>query len=93
VSVPARPDVPRELRLLGSTTDEAQAAVEKFLDDAILAGHPAVRLVHGRGTGALRRAVTAYLRSHPLVSGFRPADPRDGGTGVTVVELGEEPQT
>ena len=92
VSVPARPGVPRELRLLGSTTDEARAAVEKFLDDAILAGHPAVRLVHGRGTGALRRAVTAYLRSHPLVSGFRPADPRDGGTGVTVVDLSEESQ-
>jgi DNA mismatch repair protein MutS2 len=89
VSLPERSDVPRDLHLLGSTTDEARALVEKFLDDAVLAGHAAVRLVHGKGTGALRRTVTACLRGHPLVSTFRPADPRDGGTGVTVVELGE----
>jgi DNA mismatch repair protein MutS2 len=90
VTVPARPDAPRDLHLLGATTDEARAAVEKFLDDAILAGHRSVRLVHGKGTGALRRAVADCLRGHPLVSGFRAAEPRDGGTGVTLVELAEE---
>jgi DNA mismatch repair protein MutS2 len=89
VSFPSRADVPRELTLLGQTTDEARASVDKFLDDAVLAGHPAVRLVHGKGTGALRRTLTAYLRTHPLVSSFRPADPADGGTGVTVVTLVE----
>jgi DNA mismatch repair protein MutS2 len=87
---PARPETPRELHLLGSTTDEARAAVDKFLDDAILAGHHTVRLVHGKGTGALRRAVADCLRGHPLVSAFRTAEPRDGGTGVTLVELHEE---
>jgi DNA mismatch repair protein MutS2 len=87
VSLPAREDVPRELRLLGLTSDEARAAVEKFLDDAALAGHREVRLVHGKGTGALRRAVEGCLRGHPLVGGFRLAEPAAGGAGATVVAL------
>ena len=57
VSLPSREDAPREIHLLGLTTDEARTAVEKFLDDAALAGHREVRVVHGKGTGALRRAV------------------------------------
>lgn len=89
VSTPSRHDVPRELSLLGQTTDEAQAAVEKFLDDAVRAGHTAVRVVHGKGTGALRRAVETCLRAHPLVSRFRAAAPGEGGSGATVVELVE----
>jgi DNA mismatch repair protein MutS2 len=87
VSVPTREDVPRELRLLGLTSDEARAAVEKFLDDAALAGHREVRLVHGKGTGALRRAVEGCLRGHPLVGAFRLAEPAAGGAGATVVAL------
>ena len=87
VSLPTREDVPRELRLLGLTSDEARAAVEKFLDDAALAGHREVRLVHGKGTGALRRAVEGCLRGHPLVSAFRLAEPAAGGAGATVVAL------
>jgi DNA mismatch repair protein MutS2 len=81
--------VPRELHLLGWTTDEARVAVEKFLDDAVLAGHDTVRVVHGKGTGALKRAVEACLRAHPLVSAFRAGRPREGGAGATVVELVE----
>jgi DNA mismatch repair protein MutS2 len=87
VSLPVREDVPRELHLLGQTSDEARAAVEKFLDDAALAGHREIRLVHGKGTGALRRAVEGCLRGHPLVGGFRLAEPAAGGAGVTVVAL------
>jgi DNA mismatch repair protein MutS2 len=87
VSVPTREDVPRELHLLGLTSDEARAAVEKFLDDAALAGHREIRLVHGKGTGALRRAVEGCLRGHPLVAGFRLAEPAAGGAGATVVTL------
>jgi DNA mismatch repair protein MutS2 len=87
VSRPVREDVPRELHLLGLTSDEARAAVEKFLDDATLAGHREIRLVHGKGTGALRRAVEGCLRGHPLVGGFRLAEPAAGGAGVTVVAL------
>ena len=87
VSVPTREDVPRELHLLGLTSDEARVAVERFLDDAALAGHREVRLVHGKGTGALRRAVEGCLRGHPLVGGFRLAEPAAGGAGATVVAL------
>jgi len=81
--------VPRELHLLGRTTDEARAAVEKFLDDAVLAGYDRVRVIHGKGTGALRRAVEATLRAHPLVASFRAGAPAEGGTGATIVELVE----
>jgi DNA mismatch repair protein MutS2 len=87
VSLPTREDVPRELRLLGLTSDEARAAVDKLLDDAALAGHREVRLVHGKGTGALRRAVEGCLRGHPLVSAYRLAEPAAGGAGATVVAL------
>ena len=87
VSLPVREDVPRELHLLGLTTDEARAAVEKFLDDAALAGHRELRLIHGKGTGALRRAVEGCLRGHPLVTSFRLAEPSAGGAGATVVAL------
>jgi len=89
VSLPARENVPRELRLLGLTSDEARAAVEKFLDDAVVAGHREIRLIHGKGTGALRRAVEACLRGHPLVAGSRLAEPAAGGAGATVVTLDE----
>jgi DNA mismatch repair protein MutS2 len=89
VSLPVREDVPREIHLLGLTTDEARATVEKFLDDAALAGHREVRLVHGKGTGALRRAVEDCLRGHPLVGSFRLAESAAGGAGVTVVALDE----
>jgi DNA mismatch repair protein MutS2 len=89
VSLPARENVPRELRLLGLTSDEAHAAVEKFLDDAVLAGHREIRLIHGKGTGALRRAVEAFLRGHPLVASSRLAEPAAGGAGATVVTLDE----
>jgi DNA mismatch repair protein MutS2 len=87
VSLPAREDVPRELHLLGLTSDEARVAVEKFLDDAALAGHREIRLIHGKGTGALRRAVEGCLRGHPLVGSFRLAEPAAGGAGATVVAL------
>lgn len=87
VSVPVREDVPRELHLLGFTSDEARAAVEKFLDDAALAGHREIRLIHGKGTGAVRRAVEGCLRGHPLVGSFRLAEPAAGGAGVTVAML------
>jgi DNA mismatch repair protein MutS2 len=89
VSVPARNGAPRELHLLGRTTDEARTAVEKFLDDALLAGYDSVRVVHGKGTGALRRAVEELLRGHPLVARFRPGGAGEGGSGATVVDLAE----
>lgn len=76
-----------EVHLRGMTVDEALLTLEKYLDDALLAGLDTVRVVHGKGTGTLRKAVHDYLRSHPRVSGFRLADAAAGGYGVTVAEL------
>lgn len=77
----------RELMLLGRTRDEARDLVEQYLDDAFMAGLPTVRLVHGKGTGALRKTVRDVLVAHPLVESFRDGDPAEGGAGATVAAL------
>ena len=64
--------------LIGRTTDEARDLVEKYLDDAFMAGLANVRLIHGKGTGALRKAVRSVLSDHPLVESFRDGEPRRG---------------
>jgi DNA mismatch repair protein MutS2 len=79
--------ISRELLLLGKTTDEARDLVEQYLDDAFMAGLPAVRLIHGKGTGALRKAVRRLLSDHPLVESFRDGEPAEGGAGATVAAL------
>src|SRR5439155_22780795 len=76
-----------ELNLIGKTTDEAVDLVDKFLDEAFLNGQTEVRIIHGHGTGALRRAVTKFLAGHPHVARFVPAPEDKGGSGATVVEL------
>jgi DNA mismatch repair protein MutS2 len=86
-SGPAPRAVPHELLLLGRTTDEASGMVEQYLDDAFMAGLASVRLVHGKGTGALRKAVRALLAAHPLVESFRDGEPSEGGAGATVAAL------
>jgi DNA mismatch repair protein MutS2 len=78
-----------ELMLVGCTVDEALTRVEKFLDESLLSEQRTVRLIHGYGTGQLRRAVAEYLRGHFLVASFQSAVPEQGGGGVTVVELKE----
>lgn len=76
-----------ELNVIGQTTDEAVDAVDKFLDEASLASLSQVRIVHGYGTGALRRAIGALLDGHPHVARFLPAPRDQGGAGATLVEL------
>ena len=76
-----------ELNVIGQTTDEAVEAVDKFLDEASLASMSQVRIVHGHGTGALRRAIADLLSDHPHVAGFRAAPTDQGGAGATLVEL------
>ncbi|HEV2765047.1 MAG TPA: Smr/MutS family protein, partial [Pyrinomonadaceae bacterium] len=76
-----------ELKLIGRTTDEAADETDKFLDEAYLHGLRQVRIVHGHGTGALRRAVAHLLQNHPHVARFSAAPPEQGGTGATLVEL------
>ncbi len=80
-------ETPLELDLRGMTVDDMLPVLDKYLDDAYLAGVPSVRIIHGKGTGALRRAVREQLRNHPLVATFRPGDATEGGDGVTVVQL------
>ena len=62
--------------------------LEKYLDDAFVAGMPSVRIIHGKGTGALRRAVEELLAAHPLVTSHRTSEPHEGGAGATVAVLG-----
>jgi DNA mismatch repair protein MutS2 len=79
--------VPREINLIGLTVGEAHDELEKYLDDAFLAGLESVRLIHGKGTGALRRGIHEYLRTHRHVRSFTLAERFEGGEGATVVKL------
>jgi DNA mismatch repair protein MutS2 len=76
-----------ELNVIGCTVDEAIAHAEKFLDDSTVADLRTLRIVHGHGTGQLRRALTAFLEAHPLVARVAPAPPDQGGGGATIIEL------
>ncbi len=76
-----------ELKLIGSTVDEAVMTLEKFIDDAVIAGIASVRIVHGKGTGALRNAVSVSLRKDKRVKSFRLAGYGEGDSGVTIAEL------
>ena len=77
----------KELNLIGKKTDEAVNILDKFLDEAFLNGTNEVRIIHGHGTGALRKAVTELLADHPHVARFAKAPQDQGGAGATVVEL------
>jgi DNA mismatch repair protein MutS2 len=76
-----------ELHLRHLTVDEALLKLDKYLDDAFMAGLYQVRVIHGKGTGTLRRVVREQLAKHPLVKLYRPAGYGEGGAGVTIVEL------
>jgi DNA mismatch repair protein MutS2 len=76
-----------EINVIGCTVEEATTRVDKFLDKAALAGKPRVRIIHGHGTGALRRGLAAFLWSHPLVEHLSAEEADRGGTAITVVQL------
>lgn len=78
-----------DLNVIGCSVDEALARTEKFLDESLLNERRTVRVIHGHGTGQLRRAIAAFLQDHPLVAHYAAAPPEEGGGGVTVVELKE----
>jgi len=78
-----------ELHLRHLTLDEALPKLDKYLNDAFMAGLYQVRIIHGKGTGTLRQVVREQLAKHPLVKSFRPGDYGEGGEGVTIVELSE----
>jgi DNA mismatch repair protein MutS2 len=81
--------VTSEINVIGSNSEEAVGRVERFLDDAAVAELKNLRIVHGYGTGALRRSIAEFLREHPFVAHFGPAPDNQGGGGVTLVELKE----
>jgi DNA mismatch repair protein MutS2 len=87
VEVPAGPVVPLSISVRGRTVDEALLEVDRYLDDAVRARLPQVTVVHGKGTGALRRAVHDFLRGHPHVRQFRLGERGEGDTGATIVTL------
>jgi DNA mismatch repair protein MutS2 len=76
-----------EINVIGCTVDEAVARVEKFLDESLTSDQRQVRIIHGHGTGQLRRGLAAYLKDHPLVATFDLAPQDRGGGGATIVEL------
>jgi DNA mismatch repair protein MutS2 len=89
VELQPRETTPSDLNVIGCTVDEAIARAERFLDESLLSDQRVVRLIHGYGTGQLKRALTGFLQQHPLVARFATAPPEQGGGGVTVVELKE----
>jgi len=79
--------VDRELLLRRLTVEEALDQLDEYLYDAFMAELPSVRIVHGKGTGKLRRAVHESLARHPLVKSYRLGDYGEGDYGVTIAEL------
>ncbi len=77
-----------ELDLRGERYEEALRRLEKYLDDALLAGYPNVSIIHGKGTGALRNAVEQYAKKHRSIKSVRSGGMNEGGGGVTILELG-----
>ncbi len=78
-----------ELNVIGCNVDEALTRLERFLDEALVSDTKTLRIVHGYGTGQLRRAVGEFLRTHPIVAQFGAAPDHQGGGGATIVELKE----
>jgi len=80
-------EIKREIDLRGMYGDEAVAEVDKFIDQAIITGLHRIDIIHGKGTGALRKKITDYLKNNSSIKSFRLGEWNEGGTGVTVVEL------
>ena len=78
-----------ELNVIGCTVDEAVDRVSKFLDETLVTDQQEIRIVHGHGTGQLRKGLAAFLKEHPLVSKFYAAPRSRAGGGATIVELKE----
>jgi DNA mismatch repair protein MutS2 len=87
LSSPSRFGAANEINVIGQTVEQATEQVDKFLDDAAMAHLPSVRIIHGHGTGALRRGLGEFLRTHPLVAKHGAEAEERGGKAVTVVEL------
>jgi len=92
VTVRAQPSTEparEEINLIGCTVEEGTRRVDKFLDQAALAGSSQIRIIHGHGTGALRRGLAEFLKTHPLVEAIHAENEDRGGNAITIVELKE----
>ena len=78
-----------EINVIGATVDEAVDRISRFLDDTLVTDMREIRIVHGFGTGQLRKGLHAFLKTHPLVDKFHQAPENQGGGGATIVELKE----
>jgi DNA mismatch repair protein MutS2 len=76
-----------DLNVIGCSVDEAISRAERFLDESLLTDQRTLRVIHGYGTGQLKRALAGFFQQHPLVASIAAAPPEQGGGGVTVVEL------
>jgi len=79
-----------EVHLRQLTADEALLKLDKYLNDAFMAGLYQVKIIHGKGTGTLRQVAREQLAKHPLVKSYRPGGYGEGGAGVTIVELAQK---
>ncbi len=86
-TLPAAPRVDPEIQILGMRVHEVEDTLDRYLDSAALAGLPSVRIVHGKGTGALRAQVHEVLRRHPVVDRFELAERSEGGEGATIAYI------
>ncbi len=82
-----KPPMANTIQLRRLTADEALLRLDKYLDDAFMAGLYKISVIHGKGTGTLRQAICDRLLNHPLVKSYRPGNYGEGGAGVTLVEL------
>jgi DNA mismatch repair protein MutS2 len=87
VSSPSRFGAANEINVIGQTVEQATKQVDKFLDDAAMAHLPSVRIIHGHGTGALRKGLGEFLRTHPLVASHAAEAEERGGKAITIVDL------
>jgi DNA mismatch repair protein MutS2 len=87
VSSPSRFGAANEINVIGQTVEQATEQVDKFLDDAAMAHLPSVRIIHGHGTGALRKGLGDFLRTHPLVASHATEAEERGGKAITIVDL------
>lgn len=83
----AKENISPEIDLHGKTADEAIYLLDNYLDRAVLSGLSSVRIVHGKGTGTLRRVLQEHLKNHPQIKSYRNADATEGGIGVTIAEI------
>ena len=79
--------VKTEIDLRGERVEDALLKLEKYIDDVLLAGYSRVSIIHGKGTGALRKGVQEYVKQHPRIADSRPGESGEGGSGVTVIRL------